>query len=897
MPDIGYYTLPVIPSFRGIESATQDQLDAAFRDSGRRAGQAYAEEHEKAFRQKKVDASRNPDSVTVEADRRRGTASGQAEADAHNEAFNKTRADDPAAVDTATKVGTEQGKASGQAAGKAHNEELKKTTTAESDSIGRVLGESLGQAAGSAAAGMIEDMLPKALRGLGLEGLGKSIGEDLGGAIGEHAADVPDALIKGWDTVADALNGVKSTATDVRTVLSTGFGEGLRTVLSDIRTADVGGGLTGALDGIKSAAGGIKDGLGGAVASLRNLSAGDVTAGLDRVAGMVQTAEPLAKAFGFDISTWPDNIRGVIGPVDDLSGAFTTTRDAIKGSSDALAEIAAGSPGIVAALEAISAAAGPIALALGAAAAGAYGLMKLRDWIATGGGDRPAGVTPDQARALWNGASPGEVANPNIPTVPGVLGAVGDTLPAGTPEPPHGGIPTLLPGTPTTPPVRGGPTGATTTITPGGLSDLLGGSEGGGPIHGPGPKGKDSVLMWGAPGEHVLTAPEVDRVGGHAAVYALRAALAGGVPGYQGGGAVGGNPPGLERYVDSMNGTPYSTGGRTDCSGMAARIANVYLGQTPQPSFTTQSEGSWLAQHGAIMGLGPPGTLRFGWYNRGSGIMDGHTAVTLPDGRNAESGGRHDSFLVGGGAAGADNPEFDHHAYFPPNPQGIATGGAGSPLGIGMGGGAAGAAGGTGGAFGSSGGAAGAAGVGGAGGAGGATATAAGGKAAAGGPMAAFNEAGGIGGIGDIGKQFLSDTFGFGSILPGLDDFPPTQFLFGLLGNLLGMGGGGSGLGGSLGNMLGTAVNPGGNALGMIPGIAGSMTSPTPGGDGPPAFDPALPGLSAGLGDARTPGGPQSVDQSMHVTVNGRSDDDMLAKLGRVMAHPPRAMTNAPQGG
>ncbi|GAB2951852.1 phage tail tape measure protein [Micromonospora polyrhachis] len=47
----------------------------------------------------------------------------------------------------------------------------------------------------------------------------------------------------------------------------------------------------------------------------------------------------------------------------------------------------------------------------------------------------------------------------------------------------------------------------------------------GGPIHGTGPKGVDSVPVLAAPGEHVLTAREVDAAGGHAAVEAWRQSL------------------------------------------------------------------------------------------------------------------------------------------------------------------------------------------------------------------------------------------------------------------------------------------------------------------------------------------------------------------------------------
>lgn len=49
----------------------------------------------------------------------------------------------------------------------------------------------------------------------------------------------------------------------------------------------------------------------------------------------------------------------------------------------------------------------------------------------------------------------------------------------------------------------------------------------GGPIFGSGPKGKDSVLAMLAPGEHVWTADEVDKAGGHGAMYAARSAIKG----------------------------------------------------------------------------------------------------------------------------------------------------------------------------------------------------------------------------------------------------------------------------------------------------------------------------------------------------------------------------------
>ena len=131
-------------------------------------------------------------------------------------------------------------------------------------------------------------------------------------------------------------------------------------------------------------------------------------------------------------------------------------------------------------------------------------------------------------------------------------------------------------------------------------------------------------------------------------------------------------------FAESFVGTPYSQASRDDCSGAASQLINVALGHDPRSSFmSTQTAPEWLASRGFVMGDGPPGTLRVGWYNHGSAPNDGHMAITLPDGRHAESGGSHPTFELGGSAAGAEDPEFDHHAYLPVNvmdPEGQANG-------------------------------------------------------------------------------------------------------------------------------------------------------------------------------------------------------------------------------
>lgn len=67
-----------------------------------------------------------------------------------------------------------------------------------------------------------------------------------------------------------------------------------------------------------------------------------------------------------------------------------------------------------------------------------------------------------------------------------------------------------------------------TTVIGAGTVLKLPGQATGGPVIGPGPKGKDSELRMLAPGEHVLTAAEVDAAGGHGAIQQFRSMLSSG---------------------------------------------------------------------------------------------------------------------------------------------------------------------------------------------------------------------------------------------------------------------------------------------------------------------------------------------------------------------------------
>jgi len=185
---------------------------------------------------------------------------------------------------------------------------------------------------------------------------------------------------------------------------------------------------------------------------------------------------------------------------------------------------------------------------------------------------------------------------------------------------------------------------------------LGGGHAFGGAVFGAGTATSDSVAAWLSNGEHVLTAADVQAMGGQAGVYAFRDALH-----RSGGGAVGPDVVAAGQLV----GTAYSQAARTDCSGMVARVVDRTLGLPESGLMSTKNAADWLAARGFKPGIGGPGQISVGWYDHGPNPNDGHMAMTLSDGRNAEAGGSVGVFTIGGAAAGAASPQFDHHMFLP----------------------------------------------------------------------------------------------------------------------------------------------------------------------------------------------------------------------------------------
>ncbi|WP_257202944.1 hypothetical protein [Corynebacterium cystitidis] len=242
----------------------------------------------------------------------------------------------------------------------------------------------------------------------------------------------------------------------------------------------------------------------------------------------------------------------------------------------------------------------------------------------------------------------------------------------------------------------------------------------GGRIVGPGTGTSDDVLMWGSAGEHMLTYSDVQKIGGHGAVYAMREAVQKGRAFTYDGedlailpkrvrndiGDLAGAAPGLmlpafakggeirpmweaqlmaaHKFAQAQHGKPYQWAGPTgpgssfDCSGFMGSIAAVIQNMNPwQRYWATMSFPSPGAQ-GFAPGLGPGFSI--GIFN--GGPYGGHTAGTLgpagPFGSvNVESGGSPSMVKYGPGAVGADHRQFTMQYHLPIGADGAFVSGGG----------------------------------------------------------------------------------------------------------------------------------------------------------------------------------------------------------------------------
>lgn len=189
--------------------------------------------------------------------------------------------------------------------------------------------------------------------------------------------------------------------------------------------------------------------------------------------------------------------------------------------------------------------------------------------------------------------------------------------------------------------------------------------QGGGLFQGRGTGRSDSNLALVSNGEFWVNA---DATAKHLPL--LEAINGGALDRYATGGLV--NTAGLKRFAQGIDGADYAWGGwgngwLTDCSGAASALANYATAQLPAGEGSRSGTGAmsgFLDGLGAQPGIGPKGSLSFGWYT--GGPYGGHIAATLPTGEHVEMGGARGNGQFGGAALGADGADFDKHAHLPP---------------------------------------------------------------------------------------------------------------------------------------------------------------------------------------------------------------------------------------
>jgi hypothetical protein len=119
--------------------------------------------------------------------------------------------------------------------------------------------------------------------------------------------------------------------------------------------------------------------------------------------------------------------------------------------------------------------------------------------------------------------------------------------------------------------------------------------------------------------------------------------------------------------LSQVSGTPYIAGGDspqgTDCSGVVSWIANIASGRPAFGSrFNTGNEEAALRARGFVDGTAP-NALVVGWNS-------GHTAATLPDGTNVESGSGDGRGVEVNNRGGAYQAQFTHHMWLPGSGEG-----------------------------------------------------------------------------------------------------------------------------------------------------------------------------------------------------------------------------------
>src|SRR6516225_1312327 len=472
----------------------------------------------------------------------------------------------------------------------------------------------------------------------GLQAMGPETGAVIGKALAEASLDFAEDKIPGFRTFEDMVGNLSDKSRSVVDSFT-----GLKDAINATKAHDLAGAMGGLQDALKGAEPVAK--LFGADISSWSGTLADAGPKLEdagkNIKGMftgdIDTrAHSIAESIRLMGSVTGNNLDGIAADVEAIGGAAGGVI-AIKDAFSALGPVLAGlaSPEILAALGMLVAVGGSFAFPIWMAQPG----QRPINWQIAPQLGPPIEQTPAAQMPLPGQLPPAEIPKGAPPgttyqTSTGDMGVFSGLLPPGW---------TVTDGQLVPPGAKPVPTtgGAGTGVVPPGLAPLDTGGYGlGGQVTG---SGGDMVPIWAHLGEYVMPVRQTGQF--RPLLDAMRS--------YQEGGVVG---PDVAA-ADAMAGTPYSQGNRTDCSGMVARVVDRAMGLPVGDLMSTKNASSWLAARGFTAGAGGPGDMSVYWYDRGPNPNDGHMVIVLSNGQIAQAGGNSNSFQVG---AKVNLSQFDH---------------------------------------------------------------------------------------------------------------------------------------------------------------------------------------------------------------------------------------------
>ena len=306
MADIGYYTLPVILSFKGIDAQVNAELgkalEPAAKKAGEKAGETMATGAKKGAAKAGQTAGKAYDEALAAEIRRGGGAREKAQADA-------------------LKKGTEKLKKTGRGDGTYYSTELSEGIRAGAPKVTKAIEEPLKKAGKTAA----KTAAKPAAKEVAKE-YTKSISDDLKGALSGVADDLADGLVTG---VADGLKTNIGKSRLGGTELFEGWAEDLvDKAAGAIKDADIVGAIG---EGISS--GKITDFLTTEISGADLANAGRILVG-----GLKEAVEGGLGELRTGVQNWTTGIANDIAS-GDVAGAIGTVKTAIENATDIIGDI------------------------------------------------------------------------------------------------------------------------------------------------------------------------------------------------------------------------------------------------------------------------------------------------------------------------------------------------------------------------------------------------------------------------------------------------------------------------------------------------------------------------------------------------------------------------------